>query len=128
MGKSKRSDKEFTREQRLVKENRQLKRELNHLRKQIARLDGDRFETLRQMCADNEESERFQENAGPSISSLEVLKKDWACKECEVGYLEIALYTKLGQTFYYRKCNSCSNRTKGKRYDGDSVKGILKNG
>ena len=127
MGKSRRSDKEYTKEQRLSKENRQLKKELSHLRKQIARLDGDRFETLRQMCADNEEKERFNENMGPAKSTVETLKKDWACRQCSTGFLEISLYSKLGQTFYFRKCNSCANRTKGKRYDDQSVKGIVKN-
>ena len=127
MGKNVRGVKEFTREQRLVKENNQLKQELKHLRKQISRLDGDRFETLRQMCADQEEKERFEENVGPSNSNMEDLKRIWACKMCNSGYLEITLYSKLGQTFYYRKCNSCQNRTKGKRYDSESVKGIIKN-
>jgi uncharacterized protein with von Willebrand factor type A (vWA) domain len=125
VGKTKRSDKEFTREQRLAKENRELKRELSHLRKQITRLDGDRFEDLRQMVADQEENQKFQENMGPVSSSLETLKRDWACRKCD-GYLEINLYPKMGQTFYYRACNKCRHRTTGKRYDA-AVKGILKN-
>lgn len=126
MGKTTRGIKEFTREQKLIKENRQLKRELAHLRKQIARLDGDRFETLKQIVAESEESQRFQENMGPISSNIETLKKDWACRECATGFLEIVLYSKLGSTQYYRKCNSCNHRTKGKRYDSESVKGIIK--
>jgi predicted RNase H-like nuclease (RuvC/YqgF family) len=125
VGKTKRSDKEFTKEQRLSKENRELKRELSHLRKQIARLDGDRFETLRQMVADQEESMRFQnisEDANPTVESL---KREWKCRECEEGFLEIVLYSKMGQTHYYRTCSECDHRTKGKRY-GESVKGIIK--
>jgi hypothetical protein len=124
MGKSKRSDKEFTKEQRLSKENRELKRELGHLRKQITRLDGDRFETLRQMIVDQEETQRFQENI-PS-SNMKELKREWACqKENCNGFLEIVLYSKLSQTYYYRACNACSHRTPGKRYDTE-VKGIIK--
>lgn len=126
MAKNTRGSKEFSREQRLSKENKQLKKELSHLRKQIARLDGDRFETLRQMCQDSEESNRFQENMGSSSSNIETLKKDWACRKCTPGYLEIMLYPKLNQTWYYRKCNSCNNRTTGQRYDSGSVKGIIK--
>ena len=125
MGKSKRSDKSFTREQRLVKENRQLKQELKHLRKQIARLDLDRFETLRQMVTEQEESQRFQESVGDANSNIETLKREWACRECESGFLEIVLYSKMGVTQYYRKCNNCTNRTKGKRYE-ETVKGIIK--
>lgn len=129
MAKNTRGSKEFTREQKLSKQNQQLKQELKHLRKQIARLDGDRFEALRQMVSDQEDSQRFQENVGTPNSNIEVLKKDWACNASNcTGYLEINLYPKLGQTFYYRQCSSCRNRTKGKRYDSESVKGILKNG
>lgn len=125
MGKSKRSDKEFSKEQKLSKENKQLKKELLHLRKQISRLDSDRFETLRQIVVDQEETQRFQENMGESNYNLEVLKREWACRDCEAGVLEIVLYSKISQTYYYRACNSCNNRTKGKRY-GEQVKGIIK--
>lgn len=127
MAKNTRGTKEFTREQRLIKENRQLKRELAHLRKQIARIDVDRLETVKEMVADYQEAERLQENLGNPNSNIEALKKEWACKEtgCE-GYLEITLYSKLGTTQYYRKCNSCLNRTKGQRYDSNSVKGIIR--
>lgn len=127
MGKCKRSDKEFTREQRLAKENKELKKELAYLRKQITRLDGDRFEVLRQIVADQEETERFQENMGLSSSNPDTLKRDWSCRKCESGYLEINLYSKMGQTWYYRACNGCNHRTTGKRYDAGSVKGIIKN-
>ena len=125
MAKNTRGAKEFTREQRLIKENRQLKRELSHLRKQISRLDLEGLEAAKQICFDQEEKDRFNENMGDPNSSLEVLKKAWACNKCS-GWLEITLYSKLGQTFYFRKCNSCNNRTKGQRYDEDSVKGIVK--
>ena len=126
MGKNTRGSKEFTKEQRLVKENRELKRELSHLRKQISRLDGDRYETIRQLAADNDESMRFQNIAEESNSNLEALKKEWACRNCDGGVLEICLYPKTGQTWYYRKCTDCKNRTQGKRYDEQSVKGIIK--
>ena len=124
MGKSRRSDKEYTREQRLSKENKQLKRELAHLRKQISRIDLDRYETVTKMCADYQESERFQENMAENTSGVDQLKKTWACNECQVGWLEITLYSKLGETYYFRKCISCNHRTKGKRYSAE-IKGIL---
>lgn len=124
MGRNTRAVKEFTREQRIIKENKQLKRELAHLRKQIARIETGRFETAKRL-SDQEESQVFQENIDNISSNLEDLKKEWTCRDCKVGFLEIFLYTKLGQVFYYRKCNSCNNRTKGKRYDSGSVRGII---
>lgn len=126
MGKSTRGVKEFTREQKLSKENRQLKRELSHLRKQIARLDLEDLEAAKQLYFDKEEKERLNESIPDVSSNLEALKKDWACKECTVGWLEITLYTKCGQTFYFRKCCSCQNRTRGQRYESGSVRGIIK--
>ena len=124
MGKSRRGIKEYTKEQRLLKENKQLKKELGHLRKQIARIDLDQYETVTQMCSDYQESERFQENMAENTSSADQLKKTWACVECQAGWLEITLYSKLGETFYFRKCVNCNHRTKGKRYSAE-VKGII---
>jgi hypothetical protein len=127
LGKSKKSDKEFSRIQHLINENRQLKRELAHLRKQISRLDLEGMEAAKQALYEQEEKERLTEIVGESSYSLDKLKEVWACKRpgCK-GYLEIALYPKLGQTYYYRACNACRNRTVGKRYDESSVKGIIR--
>lgn len=127
MGKNHRGVKEFTREQKLSKENRQLKRELAHLRKQLSRLDLEGLEAAKQEVFDQEEKERLSQTVGEPGSNLEDLKKTWACKKCSEGWLEINLYPKAGETWYYRKCSGCSKRTKGQRY-GESVKGILKNG
>ncbi len=129
MARNTRGAKEFTREQRLIKENRQLKRELAHLRKQISRLDLEGIEAAKQTAFDLEEKDRLNQELGEPGSNLESLKKEWACKEpnCS-GYLEITLYSKLGLTYYFRKCSACQNRTKGQRYDSTSVKGIVKNG
>jgi hypothetical protein len=119
MGKSKRSDKEFTREQRLIRENNQLKQELKYLRKQITKLNIDQFEDFKITNCDLKDNEN-------DIHDPEDLKKVWACKKCNRGWLEITVYSKLNQDFYYRKCNFCDNRTKGKKYS-ILVKGIFVN-
>jgi hypothetical protein len=124
VAKNTRGVKEYTREQRLIKQNKQLKQEVAYLRKQITK-DLGRIETMREMCSDIGEKERFKENANIVGSDLEDLKKEWSCRECTGGILEITLYSKLGQTFYFRACNNCENRTKGQRYDADSVRGIM---
>lgn len=123
MGKTRRGDKEFSREQKLLHENRRLKRELSTLRKQMARLDLDRYSQVREIIENHYQEERQQE--GKDI--LENLKKTWACRECNEGYLEIFCYTKINQTWYYRICNnpSCGHRTKAQKYT-PSVKGILR--
>lgn len=124
MGKAKRSDREYTREQRLVQENQRLKKELSRLRKQLARLDLDRYDQVREIIQEHYQNERKQEGE----EMLERLKQTWACKVpgCE-GFLEIVIYTKRSEPYYFRKCNAsnCNNRTLPKKYTED-VKGIKK--
>lgn len=122
MGKSQRSDREFTREQKLVHENKKLKRIISSLRKELCRIDVDRYSQVKEMIEETYQDERFQE--GQNI--LELLKKEWACKEpaC-TGYLEIITYNKIDTTWYYRKCSECPKRTPSQKYSQD-VKGIVK--
>lgn len=123
MGKSRRGNREFSKEQKLLHENKKLKRELSQLRKQIARLDLDRYDTVKEIIQQHYAQEREEE--GKEI--LDNLKKEWACHQCD-GHLEIFLYTKINTTWYYRVCSnapSCKNRTKSQRYTPD-VKGIKK--
>lgn len=122
MGKTRRGNKEFTREQRLIKENQILKREIAQLRKQLARIDLDRYETVKEMIQEH----RQEDQAESTESMLASLKKQWACKEpgCN-GYLEINIYTKLGNPWYYRICTECPNRTRSQKYSPE-VKGIIK--
>jgi hypothetical protein len=125
VGKSRRGDKEFTREQKLVHENKRLKKELAQLRKQLARIDLDRYDTVREMIEEHYQEDKAQQ--GQEI--LENLKKTWACKECSDGHLEIFLYNKVGTTWYYRICSNapkCKNRTLAQKYSPE-VKGIIKN-
>lgn len=123
MGKSRRGSKEVTREQRLIRENQSLKRELGRIRKEFARLDLDRYETVKEAVDDHAERSGI-----PSTKDLlSAMRKEWACKMPGCGgALEITLYTKVGQTHYYRQCDSCTNRTVAKKYT-PSVKGIMRN-
>lgn len=121
MGKSRRGSKEFSKEQKLAKENKALKRELSKLRKEFARLDLDRFTNVSQMIA--EAYQEGQEEAGQDV--INVLKKQWECKECPGGFLEIIIYNKISEPWYYRKCSCCPNRTKSQKYN-PSIQGIIK--
>lgn len=121
MGKSRRGAKEFTKEQRLIKENKQLKQDLGQLRKQLARLDLDRYDSIKEMLEDH--APKSQPEFGADF--LENLKKTWLCDDCRNGYLEIILYNKIESTWYYRKCTNCTNRTKSQKYSTE-VKGIIK--
>ena len=115
-----------TKEQRLKNENDKLKRQISSLRKQIARLDLDRYDTIKDLINEHYKEDRAEQ--GKEI--LENLKKSWTCRECETGYLEIFVYNRGGETWYYRICSNapnCLNRTKPKLYTLQ-VKGIIRKG
>ncbi len=124
LGKSHRGSKEYTREQKLVNENKQLKRELSRIKKQLARIDLDRYSTIKDMV----EEHRMDNKLECTEDLLESLKQQWKCHDCSEGYLEIIIYTKIGNPWYFRKCNFCVKRTRSKQYDSSQVKGIVKNG
>ena len=121
MGKARVDKNGRTREQRLIHENQQLKKQIGSLRKQIARLDLDRYSTIKDLIEESYQNEKVAE--GKQI--LETLKKNWTCYECNIGYLEIMLYSKIGETWYIRKCTHCNKRTKGQKYEDSKVKGIV---
>ena len=122
MGKLRRGAKEISREQKFAHENKMLKRELSQLRKQLARIDLDRYDSVKEML--EEHNPESQAHFGAEF--LENLKKTWLCNDCRQGYLEIIIYNKVNATFYYRQCTHCPNRTTSQKYDSEKVKGIVK--
>lgn len=123
MGRARTDRHGFTREQKLLQENQKLKRQISALRKQLARVDLDRYDVVKDIIEQHYQEEKAEK--GKEI--LENLKQIWKCKECEEGYLEIKVYSKMGEPWYYRACNLCSHRTKTKKYDSKTVKGIVNN-
>lgn len=137
MGKTTRGQKEYSKEQELKHENKELRnliRDLEHQvrmltrssarsRKQFARMDLDRHAYVQEIIQDHFANEEVEQNTQDMLSSL---KNKWQCRECGIGHLEINLYTRQDGTFYYRKCSNCDNRTKAQKYDAQSVTGIMK--
>jgi hypothetical protein len=121
LGKNRRGEKEYSREQKLIHENKRLKRQVDSLRKQLARLDLDRYSQVRDVL----EAHYAEDNEQNSADLLDRLKHEWACRECGKGNLEIILYTKASEPWYFRRCNLCEHRTKSQQYH-PSVKGIVK--
>lgn len=116
-----RSDKEFSRLQQYQHENKKLKREISSLRKQLARLDLDRHDYVKEIIEKAYQLEDAQE--GQDI--LEKVQSEWKCRECHAGHLEIHLYTKPDGTWYYRRCTNCPHRTKSQKHH-TSVRGPIK--
>jgi hypothetical protein len=123
LSKNSRGQKEYSRMQEVLHENKKLKREIASLRKQLARIDLDRHGYVKDILEEHYEGEQSEKDTDKVLQSL---KDQWKCHECPEGFLEIMLYTKVGETWYFRKCNKCTNRTKSQQYSSDTVQGIMK--
>lgn len=115
--------KELDQLQTLKRENEKLKRQISSLRKQLARIDLDRYVHVKSIVEDHLAGQEVEQS---TQSMLESMKNTWKCHSCSDGHMEIETYSKAGNLWYYRSCsNKCGNRTTGKPYDPNSVKGIL---
>jgi hypothetical protein len=124
LGYNTRGSKELSQLQQIRKENDKLKKEISSLRKQLARLDLDRFSYVKDIVQEHLAQEGEIET---TEKMLQRLKDEWKCDQCNVGFLEINLYSKVGEAWYYRKCcnAACDHRTVGKKYSKE-VRGIIK--
>ena len=119
MGRKKYTDKEYDMLDKLKHENAKLKKQVSSLRKQLQRVDLDRYENLKDLI-----HKHYNEDLGERIAEeREKLKKQWECNHCGTGFLKIYTINRFDGLVYYRKCTDCSNRTKVKPYT-DKVEGI----
>lgn len=137
LGKARRGEKELTKAQelkhenrelrnevhRLEKENRQLRRQFAGSRKQFAKMDLDRHSWVKDIVQEHLAQEDNLNDTPQQV--IESLKNKWKCHECHMGHLEINLFTKAGETWYYRHCSNCDNRTNSQVYT-PKVEGIIK--
>ena len=124
MSRNTRGEKEHNRLQQLQHENSRLKREISKLRKQLGRIDLDRHSYVKDIVDEHFANQEQEETTG---KMLERLKEEWKCHECHVGYLEISMYSKMGEPWYFRQCNNCPHRTKSQHYSSEKVTGPIKN-
>lgn len=105
--------------QKLKRENDRLKRQVSSLRKQIARVDIDRYENLQDLI------HKYDQEEAAEIIAKEVKAKEekWRCYECPDGILRLKVIQRQDGTFYYRKCDKCTNKTKLKKWD-KNVEGV----
>lgn len=112
MGRShnKNYDKEFSKVQKLANENKQLKKEVGRLRKEMDKLEH-RYSNL-----DDAVQQQYDEEYPITAKDMEAQKKKWACHKCSKGVLKIIIVNKMGKAYYLRKCNSCPHKTKLQPY------------
>ena len=97
--------------QRVKIENKRLKKEVQTLRKELNRLEH-RFSGLDELV-----EQQYDEDNTPK--AIKEAKKDWSCFKCKEGQLKIFIINKVGVPHYFRKCDSCENRTKLKKYSSE---------
>ena len=113
------AEKELDEIQKLKYENKRLKRQITSLRKQLSRVDIDRYQNLKDLLY-KQTNEDLEDKIREERKKL---KKQWECHSCRVGFMQIHTLNRRDGLFYYRKCTECDNRTKPKPYKED-VKGI----
>jgi hypothetical protein len=111
MSRSRNYDREFTLNDRLKKENAELKREVAKLRKTLNRrnFDSEQIQNPRHL-----EERKKSEAKNPSKS-----KKDWTCFDCARGVMQLKRITRRDGEFYLRRCSNeeCKHQTKLKKYN-----------
>lgn len=110
-GRSQKTDKELTRVQKIAHENKKLKEEIARLRKTIVRMDSGWCPGCLKRYDEDGKNTKLPE---PDISKPE--QKDRTCFKCNEGKLSIVKYYKMSEQWYYRACNKCSHRTRGKKF------------
>lgn len=117
---TRRSGKEYDQLDKLKHENSKLKREIGVLRRQLQRVDFDRYSNLHELVNKQRKESLAEENE----AKRESLMKEWQCHSCGKDYLRINIWNHpVKGVMYFRKCNTCSHRTEMKPYTKD-VKGI----
>lgn len=106
---------------KLSRENEKMRKEVANLRKQLMHLDLNRHSWATEIIQEHLYEQAIEEPQ----ELMESLKRTWACHSCKNGYLEIVVFSKLGQDHYYRACSECPHRTKSQPYTSD-ISGIIK--
>lgn len=112
MSKRSHGKKELSELQILKKQNADLKRQVQQLRKMASRIDSDRLDLARDILIEKEHEE----------AKLDIVTKpinDWKCHDCHVGTLQLTVLPRRDKVVYYRKCTHCPKRTKTQDYKGD---------
>jgi DNA-directed RNA polymerase subunit M/transcription elongation factor TFIIS len=115
------SDKENNQLQRLKHENEKLKRQITSLRKQLSRVDIDRYQNLKELVQQQYEEDQAEFKA---LKTKQSLRAQWLCHDCGQDVLKIVIVTRRDGDFYFRRCNHCGKRTKLQRYN-DKIEGLI---
>lgn len=107
------SDSELDLLSKLKRENQKLKGEVSKLRKQIDRLDLDRFQSFKEALDKLDEIEMEQ---AAKRRDKQLSKDRWRCWDCGQGQLRLKIWDRRDGQRYQRVCDLCGKRTSIKKY------------
>lgn len=119
MSNKKYSDKEYSDLQKLKQENKNLKKKLSTLRKQLARIDIDQHDNIKDLIDKYAEEEIIQRKE----DEIKRLEEKWKCHQCQTGHLKLIILERRDNVFYFRKCDNCSKRTPTKKWE-EGIEGL----
>ncbi len=106
---------------KLKRENKTLKQQVASLRKQLSRIDVDRYENLTDLVDQLYDEEKAAAEEVSSKSREQLMKK-WECFKCHKDYLKLIILARPDGAYYFRKC-SCGKKTRLQKYTKD-VEGL----
>jgi len=110
-----RGTKEYDELQETRHENRRLKRTISQLRKQISRLDLDRYHNLSELIEKHDREEKDIKLK----DHKRAVEKIWECWKCREDILRLVIIERRDGTHYFRRCKNCHHRTKMKPMNDD---------
>lgn len=116
-------DSDWSDDKKLKEENKKLKRTVQSLRKQLSRIDVDRYQQLQELVDTQVKEDKQFHDEPRRESKREEAKEKWRCFECGEGFLRLLVLNRPDGVFYIRKCSDCRHKTRVKRYSSD-VQGI----
>ena len=115
-------DKDHSENQKLKHENQKLKRQLERLRKQLARVDLEVYSNIKEALEAQQREDVAFETEQKDHKKKDNARKQWECHKCGEDYLRLVVVQRPDGAFYFRKCPSCSNKTRMKPFS-ESIQG-----
>jgi DNA-directed RNA polymerase subunit M/transcription elongation factor TFIIS len=103
---------------KVKKENQMLRRQMSKLQKQVSRLSLDEHQHIKELL-DSQDKENKE--LAKHIDKEQLLRR-WLCHKCKEDYIKLIILQRVDGMYYFRRCPSCGNKTKLKKYT-DSVVG-----
>jgi DNA-directed RNA polymerase subunit RPC12/RpoP len=112
-------DGEVNENKKLKLQNQALRRQIQTLRKELNKIDIDRYQYLKDLV----QSQAKKDEQVETTITLNKLKDKWECFTCGKDFLRLVIIPKADKLYYMRRCPTCLYKTRLKPYT-DSIEGL----